>query len=63
MADLRMEGKWDQIKGRVKETWGEVTDDDLKQAEGNWDQLVGRIKERTGESREAIEAKLRDLRE
>lgn len=63
MDDLRIKGKWDQIKGRVKETWGEVTDDDLQQAEGNWDQLVGRIKERTGESREAIEAKLQDLRE
>lgn len=61
MADLRLEGKWDQIKGRVKETWGEVTDDDLKESEGNWDQLVGRIKERTGESRETIEQRLRDM--
>lgn len=55
---MKWEGRWDQLKGKVKERWGDLTDDDLDVAEGNWDQLVGRIKERTGETAEDIE---RDL--
>lgn len=58
---LQLEGKWDQIKGRVKESWGVLTDDDLKRSEGKWDRLTGTIKEKTGESLEAIERKLREL--
>ncbi|HEY3264909.1 MAG TPA: CsbD family protein [Actinomycetota bacterium] len=58
---LEMEGKWDRLRGRVKESWGTLTDDDLDRTEGKRDQLVGLIKERTGESAEAIERKLREL--
>lgn len=54
----KWEGRWDQLKGRVKEFWGQVTDDDLAEAEGNFDRLVGLIEERTGERREAIEGRL-----
>ncbi|HEX6222359.1 MAG TPA: CsbD family protein [Acidimicrobiia bacterium] len=57
---LKWEGRWDQLKGRVKQTWGDVTDDDLDVAEGNYDELIGRIKEKTGESYEEIEARLND---
>lgn len=55
---LKWEGRWDQLKGRVKQTWGDLTDDELDIAEGNYDELVGVIKERTGETQEAIEEKL-----
>jgi len=55
---LKWEGRWDQLKGKVQQTWGDVTDDDLDIAEGNYDELIGRVKERTGESREAIEDKI-----
>jgi uncharacterized protein YjbJ (UPF0337 family) len=58
---LQFEGKWDQMRGRVKEAWGALSDDDLDRTEGKWDQVVGTIKERTGESMDAIERKLRDL--
>jgi uncharacterized protein YjbJ (UPF0337 family) len=59
-ADTRMrfEGKWDQMRGRVKEAWGSLSDDDLDRTEGRWDQLVGAIKEKTGESMDAIENRL-----
>lgn len=59
----QLEGKWDQLRGRVKETWGDLTDDELDRTEGKWDRVVGTIKERTGETREAIERKLNDLTE
>ncbi len=55
---MKWEGRWDQLKGKVKQTWGNLTDDDLDVAEGNYDELVGRIKERTGETVEAIEERL-----
>jgi uncharacterized protein YjbJ (UPF0337 family) len=35
-------GKWDQIKGRAKKAWGELTDDDFKKAEGSMDKLLWR---------------------
>lgn len=58
---LQLEGKWDQVKGKVKEAWGSLTDDDLDRTDGQWDQLVGKIKERTGETEEAIEERLGSL--
>lgn len=57
----QFEGKWDQMKGRVKEAWGDLTDDEVDQTEGKWDRLVGTIKEKTGEARETIEEKLRQM--
>ena len=55
---LKWEGRWDQLNGKVKQTWGDMTDDDLDVAEGQYDELVGRIKEQTGETQEEIERKL-----
>lgn len=54
----KWEGRWDQLKGRVKSTWGAMTDDDFTQAEGDYEALIGRIKERTGQTREEIERRL-----
>lgn len=59
--DAELEGKWEQMRGRVKESWGALTDDDVDRSEGRWDQLVGRIRERTGESVDSIETKLNEL--
>ncbi len=54
MDRLRIRGNWNEVKGKVKEHWGNLTDDDLQYQEGKDDQLVGRIQEKTGESRERI---------
>ncbi|HKS72307.1 MAG TPA: CsbD family protein [Terriglobales bacterium] len=48
----QMEGKWKQMKGALKQKWGNLTDDDLKIIEGNRDQLVGKVQERYGIARE-----------
>jgi uncharacterized protein YjbJ (UPF0337 family) len=53
-----LEGKWEEAKGRIKEAWGVLTDDDLDKSEGNWQQLVAVIKQKTGESLETVETKL-----
>jgi uncharacterized protein YjbJ (UPF0337 family) len=56
-----IQGKWNIMRGKVKEKWGQLTDDDLTFASGNVDQLVGRIQQRTGEARQKIEGFLNDL--
>ena len=43
------------MSGEIKRRWGQVTDDDLRQAEGSIEKLIGKIQERTGDRREAIE--------
>lgn len=52
MNEEILKGKWNQLKGAVKEQWGKLTDDDITQARGNYDQLVGKIQERYGYSQE-----------
>jgi len=56
-----IQGQWNQLRGRVKERWGQLTDDDLQIHGGNVDQMVGKIQQRTGEGREAIERFLGEL--
>ena len=63
MADLQMEGKLDQLRGKIRSTWGDLTDDDFEQSRGDLEQLIGRIKERTGETADDIRDKLNDLME
>ncbi len=61
MADLKTEGRFDRIRGRVRETWGEVTDDDFDRAQGNTENLIGRIKEKTGDTVENIRRRLEEF--
>lgn len=57
---LRLEwtGTWQELKGRARSTWGQLTDDDVAVEQGDYDQLVGRIKRRTGETEEVIVERL-----
>jgi uncharacterized protein YjbJ (UPF0337 family) len=55
---MKWEGRWDQLKGKAQQTWGDLTNADLDVAEGNYAEFVGKIKERTGESTEDIKRKL-----
>jgi uncharacterized protein YjbJ (UPF0337 family) len=61
MSDLRTEGRIDRARGRIRETWGEVTDDDFDKAQGNTENLIGRIKEKTGDTLENIQQKLQEI--
>lgn len=49
------QGNWNQIKGKIKEKYGQMTDDDLQSFSGNVDQLIGKIQQRTGEGRQQVE--------
>jgi len=54
----RVEGNWKQTKGKIKEKWGQLTDDDLTQVNGRREQLEGKIQERYGLAREVAERHL-----
>lgn len=56
-----VKGKWKQLKGQAKKTWGNLTDDDLDVAEGNRDYLVGRVQERYGIAKDEAERQVRDF--
>ena len=55
MTTLEIKGDWNITKGKLKQKWAKLTDDDLQYAEGKREELVGRIQKRTGATREAIE--------
>jgi len=50
----RIEGNWKQLKGKVKEQWGNLTDDDLDKIAGKREQLEGKIQERYGFDKDAV---------
>ena len=60
MNQDRVEGNWLQFKGKVKEQWGKITDDDLDVIAGKRDQMVGRMQERYGIARDEAEKQLTD---
>jgi uncharacterized protein YjbJ (UPF0337 family) len=61
MTTLEIKGDWNITKGKLKQKWATLTDDDLQYAEGRQDELIGRIQKRTGETREAVEKAVTEL--
>ncbi len=61
MDNLKWKGRWNQIKGKVKAAYGNLTDDDLKYSEGKEEQLLGKIQEQSGKSKEEVESWLNSL--
>lgn len=53
-----VEGNWKAFKGKVREKWGKITDDELDELKGKEEQLAGRIEERYGTARDQIEKEL-----
>lgn len=53
-----LKGKWTELKGKVKEEWGDLTDDDLTEVEGERDQFLGKLQQRYGKSRMEAEQEL-----
>ncbi|MDB6180821.1 CsbD family protein [Paracoccus fistulariae] len=55
-----VQGKWKQIKGSVKEKWGELTDDELDQIDGDKEQLSGKLQEKYGWAKEDADKQIDD---
>jgi len=54
-------GNWKQIRGKVKQTWGKLTDNDLTRIEGRFEELAGLVQERYGYTREKAEKEVTDF--
>jgi uncharacterized protein YjbJ (UPF0337 family) len=54
MNKLTAEGTWNEIKGKLKQKYGDLTDDDLTFAEGKEDELYGRLQKKLGKTKEEI---------
>ena len=50
----KIKGNWNQIKGKLKEEYGELTDDDLQYQEGKEDQMIGHLQEKLGKSKDEV---------
>jgi uncharacterized protein YjbJ (UPF0337 family) len=56
-----LQGRWTQIRGKLREKWGQLTDDDVARFDGNVEQLVGKIQRKTGEAKQSVEHFLEEL--
>ncbi len=61
MNKLEIKGDWNITKGKLKQKWAKLTDDDLQYVEGKHEELFGRIQKRTGETREAVEKAMKEF--
>jgi uncharacterized protein YjbJ (UPF0337 family) len=58
---LQIKGNWNEIKGKLKQKYGQLTDDDLTFAEGKEDELLGRLQKRLGQDKEDLRRTIEEL--
>lgn len=61
MTKLQFKGGWNEVKGKLKQKYGQLTDDDLSFAEGKDDELLGRLQQKLGRTKDEIRKELEDL--
>ena len=58
MDNLRIKGKWNEIKGKLKQEYADLTDEDLTYAEGKEDELLGKLQQKTGKSKDELKKQI-----
>jgi len=58
MIEDILKGQWNQMKGRIRQQWGRLTDDDVERVKGDRDVLIGKIQEHYGRTRAEAEAEI-----
>jgi uncharacterized protein YjbJ (UPF0337 family) len=58
---LQMKGSWNEVKGKLKQKYGQLTDDDLMFAEGKEDELLGRLQKRLGRTKDELRAEIEEM--
>lgn len=61
MTGIDFKGHWNELKGKLKQKYGQLTDDDLTFAEGKEDEMLGRLQQRLGKSKEDIRKELEEM--
>jgi uncharacterized protein YjbJ (UPF0337 family) len=58
---LQIKGSWNEVKGKLKQKYGQLTDDDLTFAEGKEDELLGRLQRRLGRTKDELRAEIEEM--
>ncbi len=61
MNDLTLKGTWNETKGKLKQKYSKLTDDDLKFTEGKEDELIGRLQKKLGKTKDEIKKELAEI--
>lgn len=61
MNETTLKGGWNELKGKIKQAYGDLTDDDLTYSEGQEDEMWGRIQQKTGKTKDEINKAVADL--
>jgi len=61
MNELFIKGNWNEIKGKLKQKYSDLTDDDLAYAEGKEDELLGRLQKKTGRTKQELKEEINKL--
>ena len=61
MTNLQFKGGWNEVKGKLKQKYGQLTDDDLAFAEGKDDELLGRLQKKLGKAKEELRKEIESL--
>ena len=59
--NLQIKGNWNEVKGKLKQKYGQLTDDDLMFADGKEDELLGRLQKRLGRTKDELRAEIEDM--
>ena len=58
---LQMKGSWNEVKGKLKQKYGQLSDDDLTFAEGKEDELLGRLQKRLGRTEDELRSEIEKI--
>jgi len=61
MNELQLKGNWNEVKGKLKQKYANLTDDDLQYSEGKTDELLGRLQKKTGKAKEDLKKEIENL--
>jgi uncharacterized protein YjbJ (UPF0337 family) len=61
MNSLQLKGTWNEVKGKLKQQYADLTDDDLTYTEGKEDELYGKLQKKLGKSKEEVQKLINDL--
>ena len=59
--DLQLKGTWNEIKGKLKQKYADLTDDDLDYTKGKGEELLGRLQKKTGKTKEELKKEIENL--
>lgn len=63
MEKLEVKGTWNEMKGKLKKKYGQLTDDDLAYEEGHEDEMYGRLQQKLGKTKDEIKKEIRDWKD